>query len=100
MIQIVGEDTQNDHTEGRGQGKVSDHFSSGLTALILKLFLIEEFPEKVSLFNYHIESEPPQKLVAGEQSLVMGQVQIRSRITRSRKHFSFAALQARLSRSE
>ncbi|MEZ4984805.1 MAG: DUF3536 domain-containing protein [Saprospiraceae bacterium] len=33
-----------------------------------------------------------ERLVAGEQRLVIGRVTIRSRITRSRKHFSFAAL--------
>lgn len=54
--------------------------------------IFEQFPEKMTLFNYTTESEVLEKLVAGEQRLVMGRVTIRSRITRSRKHFSFAAL--------
>lgn len=54
--------------------------------------IFEQFPEKMTLFNYTTESEVLEKLVAGEESLVMGRVSIRSRITRSRKHFSFAAL--------
>ncbi|WP_367390932.1 DUF3536 domain-containing protein [Lewinella sp. LCG006] len=54
--------------------------------------IFEKFPEKMTLFNYTTESEVLEKLVAGEQSLVLGRVTIRSRITRSRKHFSFAAL--------
>lgn len=54
--------------------------------------IFAQFPEKMTLFNYTTESEVLEKLVAGEQSLVIGRVSIRSRITRSRKHFSFAAL--------
>jgi len=54
--------------------------------------IFEQFPEKMNLFKYTTESEVLEKLVAGEQRLVLGRVSIRSRITRSRKHFSFAAL--------
>lgn len=54
--------------------------------------IFEQFPEKMTLFNYTTESEVMEKMVAGNQRLVMGRVTIRSRITRSRKHFSFAAL--------
>ena len=54
--------------------------------------IFEQFPEKMTLFNYTTESEVIEKMVAGEQSLVVGRVTIRSRITRSRKHFSYAAL--------
>lgn len=54
--------------------------------------IFDQFPEKMTLFNYTTESEVIEKMVAGEQSLVVGRVSIRSRITRSRKHFSYAAL--------
>lgn len=54
--------------------------------------IFEQFPEQMNLFNYTTESEVMERLVAGNQRLVMGRVTIRSRITRSRKHFSFAAL--------
>ena len=54
--------------------------------------IFEQFPEKMTLFNYTTESEVIEKMVAGEQCLVVGRVSIRSRITRSRKHFSYAAL--------
>ncbi|MEO0726784.1 MAG: DUF3536 domain-containing protein [Bacteroidota bacterium] len=54
--------------------------------------IFEQFPEKMTLFNYTTESEVIEKMVAGEQRLVVGRVTIRSRITRSRKHFSYAAM--------
>lgn len=54
--------------------------------------IFEQFPEKMRFFNYTTESEVIEKMVAGEQRLVVGRVSIRSQITRSRKHFSYAAL--------
>lgn len=54
--------------------------------------IFEQFPEKMELFNYTTEVETLKKLHAGEQRLAIGRVTIRSRITGSRKHFSFAAL--------
>ncbi|RME92945.1 MAG: DUF3536 domain-containing protein, partial [Bacteroidetes bacterium] len=54
--------------------------------------LFEQYPERMKLFNYTTECEVFEKLVAGKQTLAIGRVTVRSRITRSRKHFSFAAL--------
>jgi alpha-amylase/alpha-mannosidase (GH57 family) len=54
--------------------------------------LFEQYPEQMELFNYRTECEVFEKLVAGKQTLAIGRVTVRSRITRSRKHFSFAAL--------
>ena len=54
--------------------------------------VFEENIEDVPLFNYRAKCEVLERLEAGEQRLVMGRVVIRSRITRSRKEFSFAAL--------
>ncbi|MEM1214317.1 MAG: DUF3536 domain-containing protein [Bacteroidota bacterium] len=54
--------------------------------------LFVKFPEKMKLFNYVTESEYIDRIVAGGQRLAVGRVTVHSRITRSRKHFSFAAL--------
>ncbi len=54
--------------------------------------IFEKDIEELPLFNYRAETEVFDRLEAGEQVLVIGRVSIRSRITRSRKQFSFAAL--------
>ncbi|MCB0635011.1 MAG: DUF3536 domain-containing protein, partial [Lewinella sp.] len=51
-----------------------------------------EEPEQLALFNYVAESEVLKRMVAGEQTLVMGRVTIQSRVSLSRKQFSFSAL--------
>jgi alpha-amylase/alpha-mannosidase (GH57 family) len=54
--------------------------------------LFEEHPEQLDLFNYHAESELFERYEAGAQRLVLGKTTVRSKITYSEKHFSFAVL--------
>jgi len=54
--------------------------------------LFEEYPEKLSLFNYLATSEDFERFKAGMQRLVVGRTVVKSRVTHSEKLFSFAVL--------
>lgn len=54
--------------------------------------LFEKFPEKLKLFNYHAESESLKRISAGNQKLTIGRTTMKSSITKSEKHFSFAVV--------
>lgn len=54
--------------------------------------IFEPAAEQLQVFNYLVENEVFEKLAAGEQHLVFGRVSIQSRLTLSRRHFTFAAL--------
>ena len=49
-------------------------------------------PDKLSLFNYKIENESFDRIIAGNYRLVIGRTTVKSKITHSRKAFSFAVL--------
>ncbi|MEO1711858.1 MAG: DUF3536 domain-containing protein, partial [Bacteroidota bacterium] len=54
--------------------------------------LFEEYPQSLEFFNYIASSEVFERLIAGNQRLVVGRTTVQSIITYSKKHFSFAAL--------
>lgn len=54
--------------------------------------LFEEYPEKLSLFNYQAISEDFERVKAGVQRLVVGRTIVKSYVTHSEKLFSFAVL--------
>jgi len=54
--------------------------------------LFEAFPERIELFNYIAESEDFERLEAGVMRLAIGRTVVKSKVTYSEKHFSFAAL--------
>ncbi len=54
--------------------------------------LFEKYPERLEFFNYIATSEFFDRIEAGNQTLVVGQTIVRSKITDSEKHFSFAVL--------
>ncbi len=54
--------------------------------------LFEEYPERLEFFNYIARSEHFDRLDAGTQRLSLGRTSVQSKITFSKKHFSFAAL--------
>lgn len=54
--------------------------------------LFEEYPERLEFFNYIATSEFFDRIEAGNQILVVGRTVVRSKITHSEKHFSFAVL--------
>ena len=54
--------------------------------------LFEKYPQRLEFFNYIATSEFFDRLESGEQRLVVGQTVVRSKITHSEKHFSFAVL--------
>jgi alpha-amylase/alpha-mannosidase (GH57 family) len=54
--------------------------------------LFEKYPQRLELFNYVATSEFFDRIEAGNQRLVVGQTVVRSKITHSEKHFSFAVL--------
>jgi len=54
--------------------------------------LFEDFPEQLDICNYLAISERYERFDAGIQRLALGRTQVRSRITRSDKHFSFAVI--------
>ena len=54
--------------------------------------LFEENPQDQKLFNYTAENEVFERLTAGNQILSLGRTTVKSRITHSEKHFSFAVL--------
>lgn len=54
--------------------------------------LFEAYPEHLEFFNYIAESEVFHRIEAGNQRLALGRTTVKSRITSSEKHFSFAAL--------
>ncbi len=54
--------------------------------------LFEEYPEHIELFNYIADSEEFERLEAGILRLSIGRTVVKSKVTYSEKHFSFAAL--------
>jgi alpha-amylase/alpha-mannosidase (GH57 family) len=54
--------------------------------------LFEKYPEKLDFFNYNATSEFFKRIEAGNQMLAVGRTVVRSKITHSEKHFSFAVL--------
>ncbi len=54
--------------------------------------LFEEYPERLEFFNYVATSEFFDRIEAGNQTLAIGRTVVRSKITHSEKHFSFAVL--------
>jgi len=49
-------------------------------------------PDKLSLFNYKVENKYFDRIIAGNYRLVIGRTTVTSKITHSRKAFSFAVL--------
>lgn len=57
------------------------------------LSLFEEFPEKLRIFNNYVaKSDRYKRFEAGRYKLAIGKTMIKSRITHSEKHFSFAVV--------
>ena len=54
--------------------------------------LFEEYPEGLEMFNYTATSEVFERLEGGNLKLVTGRTTVQSKITYSKKQFSFAAL--------
>lgn len=54
--------------------------------------LFEKHPETLEFFNYVANSEFFERIEAGNQMLAIGRTTVRSKITHSEKHFSFAVL--------
>lgn len=54
--------------------------------------LFEAYPEHIELFNYVADSRQFERLEAGALRLAIGRTSVRSKVTYSEKHFSFAAL--------
>lgn len=54
--------------------------------------LFEPNPDQLSLFNYKVENESFDRVIAGNYRLVIGRTTVKSKITHSRKAFSFAVL--------
>ncbi len=54
--------------------------------------LFEDHPEELSIFNYDAYTENINRIEAGIQKLTLGQTTVKSKITHSEKHFSFAVL--------
>lgn len=54
--------------------------------------IFDPYTRDLEFFNYRAHSELFEKIEAGHHVLVMGRTHIHSKITRSQKHFSFAAL--------
>ncbi|MGB0839671.1 MAG: DUF3536 domain-containing protein, partial [Chitinophagales bacterium] len=62
----------------------------GMHYAIASLFTFE--PEEMDLFNYRASSQVYDLIHAGRQKLAVGQTVVKSKITHSEKHFSFAVL--------
>ena len=54
--------------------------------------LFEKYPERLEFFNYIATSEFFDRIDAGSQAIAVGRTIVRSKITHSEKHFSFAVL--------
>jgi alpha-amylase/alpha-mannosidase (GH57 family) len=54
--------------------------------------LFEAYPEQIALFNYVADSRQFERWEAGVLRLAIGRTRVRSKVTFSEKHFSFAAL--------
>ncbi len=54
--------------------------------------LFEEYPEHLEFFNFISDIKSFELLEAGIQKLAVGQVDLKSKITHSKKHFGFAVL--------
>lgn len=54
--------------------------------------LFEKFPQRLEFFNYVATSEFFDRIEAGNQMLAIGRTVVRSKITHSEKHFTFAVL--------
>jgi len=62
----------------------------GMHYAVASLFAAD--PKDISLFNYRSTTEFFDKIEAGNQKIAVGRVTVDSRITYSKKHFSFAVL--------
>ncbi len=67
-----------------------DLFRVGMHYAATSLF--EDQPENMEFLNYSADSEVYHRYQAGDQRLALGRTVVRSKITRSEKTFSFAAL--------
>jgi alpha-amylase/alpha-mannosidase (GH57 family) len=54
--------------------------------------LFEKYPERLEFFNYIANSEFFDRIEAGNHTFALGRTLVRSKITHSEKHFSFAVL--------
>lgn len=54
--------------------------------------LFEKFPQRLEFFNYVATSEFFDRIETGNQMLAIGRTVVRSKITHSEKHFTFAVL--------
>lgn len=54
--------------------------------------LFEEYPEHLEFFNFISDSERFERIEAGNQKIATGRTSLKSRITHSRKQFSFVVL--------
>jgi alpha-amylase/alpha-mannosidase (GH57 family) len=54
--------------------------------------LFEKYPEELAFFNYLARTESFERFKAGNHRLAYGRTRVRSIITHSEKHFSFAVL--------
>ena len=54
--------------------------------------LFEEYPERLEFFNYIANSELYERLEEGNMKIAVGRTTVKSKITHSEKHFSFAVL--------
>jgi alpha-amylase/alpha-mannosidase (GH57 family) len=54
--------------------------------------MFERYPRRLELFNYVAQSDFFERVEMGGQWLVLGRTMVRSKITLSEKHFSFAVL--------
>ncbi len=64
---------------------------TGMHYAILSLF--EKFPETLEIFNTYIAtSELYDRVEAGRQRLAVGRTTVQSRVTHSKKHFSFVVM--------
>lgn len=54
--------------------------------------LFEKYPQRLEFFNFIATSELFDRIEAGRQILALGRTVVRSKVTHSEKHFSFAVL--------
>ena len=54
--------------------------------------VFEEYPEHLEFFNYTADIGVFYRFSAGKQRLAQGRIKVKSKTTRSQKHFSFAVL--------
>ncbi|MCB0641339.1 MAG: DUF3536 domain-containing protein, partial [Phaeodactylibacter sp.] len=54
--------------------------------------LFDRYPERLEFYNYIATSEVYERLIAGYQRFAVGRTTVKSKISSSEKHFSFAVL--------